>query len=375
MKRTMEDASQTDDDLAARRERGRKAQRAFRQRQITAINELREQNQAMQDAITSLARVAARLGSTELKDAVRHAQNAAGMENSDDVDDSYDECVRYGEPSRSQPKESSTAYLMNMSESGKFLDNGPTANTLSFSGNYQIPLSYRIDDGSSTPYKQSVANGQQLGYQSGRMSPRLSYGLFLERPLFRLTNPPVDIMPFLESSTTLSSVVFWTGLVWGFKLLQAALEGNRQAAATAQKIFGEIVPMKPDRTVLNGIHARLKFRNLGYVESDHPGYDPEGGIRIRNMMAQTCASNGTPLETYLRPDGAEEYIRNRLGEGYRAIELGLKGQGSLEDLSRVRQLIEKMIRSSVCLGDGPRWRINRLGKVLDSWLEGSITHV
>ncbi|WQF78910.1 hypothetical protein CDEST_03924 [Colletotrichum destructivum] len=175
-------------------------------------------------------------------------------------------------------------------------------------------------------------------------------------------------MPFLESNKTLASVVFWTGLVWGFKLLQAAIGGNEQAVATAHKIFGEIAPMTPKRIVLNGIHARLKSRNMGYIESDHPGYDPEGGITIRNKMSHVCAARGTPLETYLRPDGAEDYIRQRLGQGYRVIELALEGVGTPEDLSSLRQLVDKMIRSSVCLGDGPRWQYNRLEKVVDSWL-------
>ncbi|KAF6787092.1 hypothetical protein CSOJ01_15289 [Colletotrichum sojae] len=181
-------------------------------------------------------------------------------------------------------------------------------------------------------------------------------------------------MPFLKASpTTLSSVLFWTALVWGYKLLQATLEGDRQAAATAHKVFGETPPLKPDRSILDGIHARLKFRHLGYIESDHPGYDPDGGIRIRNMMAQTCAANGTPLETFLRPNEAELYIKNRLGNEYQVIELGFQGLGTSEELSRVRQLVDKMIRSSVCMGDGPRWRIDRLATILDSWVSSSVT--
>lgn len=228
---------------------------------------------------------------------------------------------------------------------------------------------------SDKPFQQedNVANTLALAHQRGRMSPRLNYGIFLERPIFRLVNPPVDIIPYLEERSTLSHVVFWTALVWGLKLLQAALssEGHSQAMATAHKIFGQISPMKPDRTVISGIHARLKYHKLGYVEPDHPGYDPDGGTKIQSLMARTCADNGTPLEMFLRPDAAEQLIRNKLGKGYGVIEQGLQGMGTMGEASRTRSLIDKMIRGSVCLGDGPRWRRDHLERILDSWIRTS----
>ncbi|GJC91282.1 hypothetical protein ColKHC_00108 [Colletotrichum higginsianum] len=280
MKRTVDDATHAEnDDLA-----------------ITAINELREQNQAMQDAITSLARVAARLGSTELQTAVRDAQSAAGMEDHDDGHDYDNSPGEQGEPSQRRPSVPSTSYQSVMVGSGNMLGKGPAGGApapFPFGG-YQARLQSNLDEVPGSQNDENGTGGQQPGYQSGRMSPRLSYGLFLERPLFRLTNPPVDIMPFLESNKTLASVLFWTGLVWGFKLLQAAIGGNEQAVATANKIFGEIAPMTPKRIVLNGIHARIKFRNMGYIESDHPGYDPEGGSQSEIKCPMYARPGGRP---------------------------------------------------------------------------------
>ena len=48
----------------SRRERGRRAQQAFRQRQIDAMEELQNRNSTMQAAIASVARVATQLRST-----------------------------------------------------------------------------------------------------------------------------------------------------------------------------------------------------------------------------------------------------------------------------------------------------------------------
>lgn len=328
----------------------------------------------MQEAIASLARAASSIESKELEDAVHNAREAAGMEDPEHVNDSDDDCEEFGESAAQSQhtmpsigNQQRTTGIVNMPESTA-AEKFPSFSLTTYQENHLTEMVREI----WTQSEEAGSKRQQSGYQSGRMSPGLTYGLFLERPLFRLTSPPVDIMPFLESSTKLSNVVFWTALVWGFRLLQATLNGDEQAAATAQKIFGEIGPMKPDRTIMNGIHARLKYRELGYVESDHPGYDPEGGIRIKTMMARTCEAKGTSLDAFLRPHEAEVYIKNRLGEGYRVVELGLQGLGTPEKLSRVRLLVDKMIRSSVCMGDGPRWRHDQLQKTVESWLGNSV---
>ncbi|KAL5610806.1 hypothetical protein FOBRF1_006923 [Fusarium oxysporum] len=352
MKATRADTPPADDNLTLRRERGRNAQRAFRQRQITTINELQESNHAMRVAIASLTHVASRLGNAELNDAVHNARQAAGFDDGTEWADGCDD-GHAADPSTVGKQRTQALTLAGAPSSPP-------------SGHYRtVPCG--TENGRPAQHEYSAENGQQPGYLTGRMSPRLGYGLWLERPVFRVNNPPLDIVPYLEANTTLSSVIFWSGLLWGSNLLRAALDGNSEAVATAHKVFDEIVPMKSDRRVLDGIHARLMFRKQGYVTSDHPGYDPEGGMRMQDMMVRTCAANGTPLESFLRPDGVEDLLRSRLGEGYQVIELGLQGLGSSEDLSRVRRLIDMMIRSSVCLGDGPRLRFEATVQIIETW--------
>ncbi|UPL02779.1 hypothetical protein LCI18_013713 [Fusarium solani-melongenae] len=369
MKRTGDGASPADDELKQRRERGRNAQRAFRQRQITTINELRDRNHAMQSAIASLARVASRIEDSELDDAIRNAWQAAGLDGPE-RGDVYGDNQPTDERSVAQPGGAMLQENLGISgkaQSPQLTPIEPSPSSPSRGLGHHPTVLPRPYGGHSTQHQDSAANELQHSYQTGQMSPRLGYGLWLERPVIRLSNPPVDIIPYLSTNVTLSSVVFWSGLLWGFKVLQAALGGNDAAAATAHRVFGEIVPMKPDRSVLDGIHARLTFRNLGYVPSDHPGYDPEGGTRMQSIMARTCEANGTPIETFLRPDRLEGLLRERLGEGYQVIEQALQGFGSSANLSRAQRLIDRMIRSSVCLGDGPRWRLDWMVTLLDSW--------
>lgn len=61
-----------------RRQRGRLAQRAFRQRQIDTIRTLREENEALKEAIEVIAGVSSRLGDPALHAAVQNARRAAG---------------------------------------------------------------------------------------------------------------------------------------------------------------------------------------------------------------------------------------------------------------------------------------------------------
>ncbi|KAH7112321.1 hypothetical protein B0J13DRAFT_575862 [Dactylonectria estremocensis] len=374
MKRARADSSPDDDELKLRRERGRMAQRAFRQRQIDAINELRASNHAMQSAIASLSRVAARIGSAELTDAVRNARQAAGLDD-DEVPGRFEDDqagTAADELPAPQPAGAASPQKSDMAGNAWPLALSPVEPPSSPQpGHFYTSVPYRPDEGLPSQHQDFAPNRGHLAYRSGRMSPRLSYGLWLEPQTVRLRSPPSDIVPYLGGNTTLSSVVFWSSLAWGFNILRAALSGNSGAAATAQMVFGEFAPMKPDREVLDGIHARLTFRKLGYIASDHPGHNPEGTMRMQSMIARTCEANRTPLDTFLQPAAVEDLLRSRLGDGYRVVELGLQGLGSSEDLSRVRRLVQVMISSSVCLGDGPRWKIDWTVNIFDSWLKDS----
>ncbi|KAM0329502.1 hypothetical protein ACHAQA_004811 [Verticillium albo-atrum] len=337
--------SPNEHEVTLRRERGRKAQREFRQRQVTTIQDLRASNQAMQAAIAHIAQVALRLGDAELDSAVREASRAAGGSNPD----GGAEAVEYpefqalsGSPSRpplpSQPRHSQEP----------------------------MPQTY----GYISPYSAgSVDDHQPPSYQTGRLSPRLGFGLWLERPVLRVRDPPADIVPYLDMDrASLPSVIFWSGMAWAGRVLQEALDGNPEAAATTQAILGDIVMVESDEVLLQSIQARLSFHRRGYVDADHPGYDPDIGRRVHSLTARLSAAKGLPLETFLRPEDVEGLSRLRLGEDYGMVERALRGSGSPRDMSRVRLLIEAMIRSSACVGGGPRWRTDRIGAILESWV-------
>ncbi|KAM0498894.1 hypothetical protein ACHAPB_006198 [Verticillium nonalfalfae] len=328
MKRTR-GASPDADDIHLRRERGRKAQQAFRQRQITAINELRASNEAMQAAIAKVSQVASKLGSAELDRAVRDAVSIAGLE-------------------RQAPPAASLL-----------------ASRTPVPPSHLSPPSVPLD----TP-----ADGPLPAYASGRMSPGFGYGLWLAPAASRQRDPPIDIAPYLAiDKTSFASVVYWTGMMWGTRLLEAAMRGDSaEAEETCRFSFGALRDMGgSDEQILHGMRARLSFRRRGYVEADHPGYDPDKGARVQALMLSHSTAKGLRLDKFLRPAAVELAFRRRLGPEYAVIEQGLKGLGSAEEVMRVRALVQLMVKTSRCLGDGPRWDIDRVATILETWAAGN----
>ncbi|KAM0321921.1 hypothetical protein ACHAQA_009818 [Verticillium albo-atrum] len=200
------------------------------------------------------------------------------------------------------------------------------------------------------------------------MSPRLGYGgLFLEPPTLHVVYPPPDIFPYLQTSRTLSTVLFWAGLSWGFKVLRLALGGNVDAMAMAWQIFGTFPPFKPDRKLLDGIHARLVFRMTGTIANDHPGYKADAAARRPSTVDTICEANGASVEDFLSPLAIEEALMKMLGDSYSLVDRGLRGLGPPENIATVRNLVDMMVKKGVCLGDGPRWRVDTAASLLNAW--------
>ncbi|KAI8411295.1 hypothetical protein FOFC_07889 [Fusarium oxysporum] len=357
-----EDTLVNDDQLANRRARGRRAQREFRQRQIDTINELQASKESMQAAIASIARAAAQQDSAGMSAAVRDACRLAGVE---------------------IPQEPGLSRVDPRSYSVR--DEPPAQESSEVAG--AITVSWEQEPGTTNIQSQSppilgrapYAGGlgvEKSHHQSGRMSPTLGYGLwFGPETSITIEYPPMDIVPYLQDGSSLAITVFWTSLSWGFQILGAALGGNVEAVATAQNIFSAIISTSPGRDVLNGIHARLIYRKTGTINRDHPGNKPEQAPGILAAMARLCENNGTPLETFLTPIAMEDLLRNRLGPAYDVIDRAVRGYGSLEEIARLRGLVQMMTISSICLGDGPRWPTEKAEDVVTYWAHSAGLHI
>ncbi|EEY23830.1 predicted protein [Verticillium alfalfae VaMs.102] len=353
MKRTR-GASPDADDIHLRRERGRKAQQAFRQRQITAINELRASNEAMQAAIAKVSQVASKLGSAELDRAVRDAVSIAGLERQ------------------------ASASL----DAGK----APSPPPPGPSSEPQFPTSGIAHRFSHTSAAISpVAPIRPPGHASRRAPPRLrirphvarlrlrplarARGVAAARPAHRHCAVPRHRQDELRERRLLD----------GHDVGHAPAS-RRPCAATAPRPGGDVPVSRLARSANMGRqrradparHARAAvFRRRGYVEADHPGYDPDKGARVQALMLSHSTAKGLRLDKFLRPAAVELAFRRRLGPEYAVIEQGLKGLGSAEEVMRVRALVQLMVKTSRCLGDGPRWDIDRVATILETWAAGN----
>jgi len=212
----------TNSNSQQRRERGRLAQRAFRRRQIDTIRELREDNQALRNAIDEISRAAAagpaqaRSRQTNLQTAIQNAFRVAGLDASlaraltdpSEDDDS--------DPALSTP---------GFGQQQVLLDGGVIDPNLDFMSLGAPMLPAPPTSSSANIYSQLTASASPSYHQAqsdtssgGRMSPRLSYGLWFEPDrAIRIVHPPHDIVPYVgEGMRSLAGAIFWTGM--GFSL-------------------------------------------------------------------------------------------------------------------------------------------------------------
>ncbi|KAK3328221.1 hypothetical protein B0T19DRAFT_461632 [Cercophora scortea] len=266
-------------EIEQRRERGRRAQRAFRQRQIDTIRELRDENQALKDAINEISR-AATSGDFALQRAIEKARRLAGLapagNSNRQTEDgsaseteteptsraradpirqpphstiSHDPAIRGGIVPYSMPNSTAavttTAALPPSISSIPLLvlnpsqDHSPDPDPVSYSptsDDVSIDGIFaslgRSPDGQTSnspapsypPRSPSSSTSSALG-SPGRMSPRLNYGLWFEPDrVIRLAHPPRDVVPYIgEGMHTLAGTLYWAGMGCALSVLRRVM--------------------------------------------------------------------------------------------------------------------------------------------------------
>ncbi|KAK0629557.1 hypothetical protein B0T17DRAFT_653174 [Bombardia bombarda] len=259
--------------VAERRQRGRLAQRAFRQRQIDTIRALRAENQALKDAISDISQavpthLAQARGDTgdgntsSFQTAILNALDMAGLappwdRNQDSANDDNDgDNDDNSEDDSNQQNNAVERY----SPPANTID--PTANLDDYSITY-APYPYTNTDIQASltaglEQQQLLQHSFQHSFQhssesainattsastsassgsttSGRISPRLTYGLWIEPDrALRMVSPPRDIVPYLgDGIHTLAGALYWAGLRYGRSALQAVMSSHNNASSSS----------------------------------------------------------------------------------------------------------------------------------------------
>ncbi|KAK5656700.1 hypothetical protein OQA88_4246 [Cercophora sp. LCS_1] len=460
-----------DTELAQRQERGRLAQRAFRRRQTDTIRELREDNQALRGAIKQILSAAASGPAAQTSGgraspltALQNAFRVAGL------DPSLANSLADSDPSL-------TGFSL-----GAPLFSTPSSQ-LVIDGQQQSQMS-------TTSYHQQPATQMQLYSQppvilvpsysrmtpavsDGRMSPRLTYGLWFEPDrAIRIVQPPTDIIPYVgDNMRSLAGAIFWTGMGFSLNCFRIVLnaryrgiiidpdepsysdiddgdephdadnesngdlshqptdagrivvggedegeeeeeeaEADRPSSGGSQsqnqtktrrpnarpgltrsqkmrlyrhrvraaqrsitKSFGPTLKLVSDQSVHDVIHARFVWRDKGWIAGDHPGRDPELPMKIFAAIVQDLEHTVSFGEAHLwmTPTEVETYVQQRLyvtPAGWLPWAEALNGRGNKSRIQMIRKLIDLIALRGMCFGDGPRWRVNTIGRLVGKWM-------
>ncbi|KAK1760156.1 hypothetical protein QBC47DRAFT_355367 [Echria macrotheca] len=233
-------------ELEHKRERGRLAQRAFRKRQIDTIRELREDNQALRAAIDRISRVYAtgpvsQALHAELQTALEEAFRVAGLDPSlarsfsDSGEDGEDDdvmSVPSGYPAPGQLGAMLSQSGGNLSLGASVFSAPPVSNQLAMTTQALNPLytqqaMTQPQMYSQLPFSTSSPPSPTLS-SNGRMSPRMTYGLWFEPDRnIRIVQPPQDIIPYVgEGMRTLAGAIFWTGMGHSLNALRTILNAR-----------------------------------------------------------------------------------------------------------------------------------------------------
>ncbi|KAM7204721.1 hypothetical protein V8F20_003505 [Naviculisporaceae sp. PSN 640] len=343
----MENAA--DSELAQKRERGRNAQRAFRQRQINTIRELKDKNQELTDVIEKITQQAARFSRIKnpsardrasLDTAIQEARSLAGVPplkpgndggahiqgggslrpptSNNSVEKSTPVIYTTGVDPNQAPSRASSPSLIGSVEDMIFAQDfrKETAQNKEDS-QWLASRQYNSHTDSYFP-SQETGPTTAITATGGRVSPRLTYGVWFEPDRFiRIINPPGDIVPYLGSNiNTLTGALFWAGLGYGFTVLKEvlrmransnlvrsmSLSQNPGTLPLVTRLFGHSIeaagPNADGEQILHDIiHARFTWRKQGYIPGDHPGADPEIPNRLFGKVVENLTAVPFPTLT------------------------------------------------------------------------------
>ena len=207
---------------------------------------------------------------------------------------------------------------------------------------------------------------------TGRYSPRLTYGLWIEpeRPI-QINDPFPDIVSFLrEGYTTFAGTLFWRSMALSFAVGSAFLQQYRSGIQqqTVQENNILQLPFHVDNPdlVLKRVEARLSFHKYGTLEVGHPGRDQEGAIRLSHKILALLEEKGVQTKDFLDVREVVQFLRHRFGVfGFAQLETSLTRPKEGPRAVLANRLVDELAPRAICLGDGPRFRIGTLIEVVN----------
>lgn len=218
----------------------------------------------------------------------------------------------------------------------------------------------------TTSFVQKVNNSS-----SGRVSPRLNYGLWVEPDWgLPIVIPPKDIIPYLNGAeSSFVTKLYWRTLMLALSLLRGQRRRHRNltpdAAFLTQRIFGKSLQYDTGEVIAATIHARLGFRLKGQIEASHPGRDPVNALRLYDMIQSDLSMRGETMDHWLDARQVEQLIGDVFGlDSVMLLQAASLETADAATIERTTRLVEGLARHSVCFGDGPRYALQDVTIIL-----------
>ncbi|KAI2777032.1 hypothetical protein F4815DRAFT_482736 [Daldinia loculata] len=376
--------------IAARRERGKLAQRAFRQRQIDTIRSLEEENRKLRRAISAISDAADRNDAT-ISQAITEARKVAGIaapEVKRELPAPAIPDLNSSSWSSITPIEATTIAAPAPSQESSGLDDfslasfeiSDQANSwsqfLSMTSSDAYDLTKNLDNFEGG-LDMSISNPDYLGGQ--KVSTGVSTTFEPDRAI-HIAGPPPDIVPYMgDKAYSLAGQIYWAALAFGFQALRAII-----SSTTPPPVAVDIVTQQWAFTskrlalpqMMRLMHARLTFRRYGYfhlagdkhTEEIKSFLDPNLVERLSVALGDEVKKAGFSKDDFLSPLDFEKELRERFRDDYPIFEAALRGQAfDQEHVACMRKLIQLMSRQAICFGDGPRWRPESVDTLVDGW--------
>ncbi|KAM0421523.1 hypothetical protein ACHAPT_010697 [Fusarium lateritium] len=331
----MSPSSSSKDTPDPKRERSRIAQREYRKRHASKFHTLKDENRRLRNAIKKIDQVASQRArhDRELQAALAEARAVAGLESDDSS-----ALTRVPSPSQKtvSPRPPSARALLHSQSAFFSVAGGMNANPLGM--------------------------GQQIWLDTDR--------------LVRIYEAPMDAAQYLgDGLFTFAGALYWACTRNTVSLWQAhkmALIGKAaRAESNLDRLFNHSKHLRDHDFLVSLALVRLEYHQKGYAHLPHTSTQDEWNQVVPNLskkIERDYMERGETLEWWKNPREVEEFVMRHL-EPEEIVELKalIEGRGTGTALAKYTPLVDALVQSFVCFGDGPRWNILYVSMMVGGW--------
>lgn len=198
----------------------------------------------------------------------------------------------------------------------------------------------------------------------GSFSPRLTYSILgsvnPDRTM-TLKIPPADIVPFLaHTPDSLAKLLYWkslgTAVRTGRESFLEFRRGRERRRLAKPGMLTLSFMLEGVESVLKRIDFRLSFVEDRDVE-DAEARDVGAAMRLHYTIIRHLEQHGVPIHDFIRAQEVQILLNNHLGDKQVAA-LTATAHGAIGDMKAFasHSWVEQLAARAVCFGDGPRWR-------------------